>query len=125
MSVIMKTFLIALLALPAVLAAPAEITDPPTVAAGEYLVTDWECSCTDGKGNYTESACLYAGVRSGPDNKWCRAASKWMLGMDKRYTDEICARGSDTLVKGECHPIRLCQSSLVPYADNYQICAQQ
>ncbi|KAL2063936.1 hypothetical protein VTL71DRAFT_4430 [Oculimacula yallundae] len=56
MSVIMKTFFVALLALPAVLATAA-----PDVVPGQFLVNDFECGCTDGAGKRTAGGCMYIG----------------------------------------------------------------
>ncbi|KAL2062782.1 hypothetical protein VTL71DRAFT_5854 [Oculimacula yallundae] len=113
MSAIMKTFFIALLAVPAILASPTP------AAPGEFVLNDFECTCTNGV-RKTASGCMYFGKQ---DRKaeWCHAFDERALPMTKKFTEAYCTETAAGL-KPECRPVRLCQDALDPRPGQYQLC---
>ncbi|KAL2066106.1 hypothetical protein VTL71DRAFT_2177 [Oculimacula yallundae] len=115
MSVVMKTFFIALLALPAILASPTPADTTPA-AALPVLANDFMCTCINDAGNKRAGSCMYFGQQD-IAGEWCQPRRKSELGMDKKFTNEFCAYYGN--YKPECRPIKLCQSSLIPNPDYY------
>ncbi|KAL2071944.1 hypothetical protein VTL71DRAFT_11287 [Oculimacula yallundae] len=117
MSAIMKTFFIALLALPAVLASPTPAPALPVLA------NDFECTCTNGAGDRTDADCVqFGGARD--ERSWCRPFGPRSLNMNKRFTDEFCAANDSFMPKADCHPVKLCQNSLIPTPGYYMVCPE-
>ncbi|KAL2064962.1 hypothetical protein VTL71DRAFT_4102 [Oculimacula yallundae] len=58
MSAIMKTLFVTLLALPAILAAPA----PAPVEPGSFIGNDFKCRCINDVGDHTAAGCYNFGA---------------------------------------------------------------
>ncbi|KAH6844630.1 hypothetical protein B0I37DRAFT_165796 [Chaetomium sp. MPI-CAGE-AT-0009] len=107
----MKSFFVALLALPAALAVPtvSARADFPTT----YPFEAQACRCDDGQGHVTVSSCLYFG--SVADGQWCYPSVSWHPRTETRFTDAYCFESTgSTRSKAVCKPIKLCKNPAIP-----------
>ncbi|KAH8591917.1 hypothetical protein B0O99DRAFT_597756 [Bisporella sp. PMI_857] len=114
----MQFFLVALLALPAVLAAPAPAVDDPWPTT--FPISSFACSCTDGGSRSTIGPCLYLpGIALGD---YCAPAVAWSPHMEDYFTNDLCVSNDPTMPKAQCIPIKLCKSTLANDPKYFQIC---
>ncbi|PVH96318.1 hypothetical protein DM02DRAFT_632119 [Periconia macrospinosa] len=109
----MKAFFVALLALPATLAAPL---------ADGFPMQSLECTCMNAAGETRASgACQYLSGFLHSPGEWCYRHTAWAPAMDTIFTNEGCVDlwGSEWN-KGVCRPVKLCQAP--GGSDYYQIC---
>ncbi|EMD61864.1 hypothetical protein GGP41_002635 [Bipolaris sorokiniana] len=113
----MKAFFVALVALPAVLAAAL-----PSSQAAAFPIQSQECTCQNAAGATRASGlCQYMrGALRGP-GEWCFPGTSTTAAMNTIFNDERCLEqwGSEWS-KGVCRPVLLCQGPGGP--DYYEIC---
>ncbi|KAH7311117.1 hypothetical protein BKA65DRAFT_484900 [Rhexocercosporidium sp. MPI-PUGE-AT-0058] len=114
----MRGFLITLLALPAVLAAPA-----PAAASDAWPTTfpisTVMCRCSDGASKNTIGSCLYFGQRL---DSWCYPTVSWSPHMDEVFTADYCQSNYAAMPIPQCTPVKLCQNTLVNDPNYFQVC---
>ncbi|KAF2736685.1 hypothetical protein EJ04DRAFT_551057 [Polyplosphaeria fusca] len=99
----MKTFFVALFALPAALAAPT---------ASAFPIQSVECACMNAAGETRVSGtCQYQNgtpTTSGPE--YCYRAVSWAREMNTVFNNELCPQWyGEEWTKGVCRPVKLCQ----------------